>query len=122
MFVRFVVGEDREHHTELTGVITEARALRDEGRLEPYEIELLEESYSWLNENLPCPPFAQRSWGRDCACWFKESAQSSIEKMWDIIAILREHGMPVRMLRSRHPGRVLYEDDFQVVVREFSHL
>ncbi len=29
VFVRFVVGSDGEHHRELTGIVTEARFLRD---------------------------------------------------------------------------------------------
>jgi len=36
MFVRFVVGTDGENHRWLTGIITEARLLRDRGRLAPY--------------------------------------------------------------------------------------
>jgi len=36
MFVRFVVGNERERYWLLTGVITEARILRDDGRLEAY--------------------------------------------------------------------------------------
>jgi hypothetical protein len=31
MFIRFVVGGDAEHHRSLTGIITEARLLRDKG-------------------------------------------------------------------------------------------
>ena len=33
MFIRFVVGGDAEHHQSLTGIITEARLLRDKGGL-----------------------------------------------------------------------------------------
>ena len=45
MFVRFVVGADDEHHRLLTGIITEARLLRDDDKLEPYEEQQLQESY-----------------------------------------------------------------------------
>src|SRR5439155_604548 len=31
VFIRFVVGSDGEHHRELTGIVTEARFLREEG-------------------------------------------------------------------------------------------
>jgi len=39
--------------------------------------------------------------------------------MWDLVAILREHGAPVRILRSQTPGKILYEDEYQVVVLEW---
>ena len=54
--------------------------------------------------------------------WFKHDAQDAISRMWDLVALLHTHGQPVRMLRSRNPGRILYEDDFQVVVAEWKHL
>ena len=31
-FIRFVVGADDQHHRELTGIVTEVRFLRDDGR------------------------------------------------------------------------------------------
>ena len=52
VFIRFVVGSDGEHHRELTGIVTAARFLRDEGRLSPEEDARLEESYDWLDDHL----------------------------------------------------------------------
>jgi hypothetical protein len=122
VFIRFVVGHERDHHRSLTGIITEARLLRDEGALEPHEVIRLEEVYEWLNANLPCPPFETAGWSRDAVTWFKDDAGESIRKLWDITSILREHGVPVRLLRSPNPGKVLYEDRFQVVVEEWKQL
>lgn len=121
MFVRFVVGFDGEHHRELTGIVTEARWLRDAGRLSAEEAARLEESYNWLNEHLPVPPFSTRSWPRDVVAWFRDDAHDAIGRMWDL-ALLEEHGRPVRLLRSQDPGRVLYQDDFQIVVEEWKRL
>jgi hypothetical protein len=42
--------------------------------------------------------------------------------MWDLVAILRDHDVPTRMLRSANPGKVFYSDDIQVVVTEWNHL
>jgi len=39
-----------------------------------------------------------------------------------LVELLREHGLSVRLLRSRNPGKILYEDDYQVVVRDWKHL
>ncbi len=122
MFIRFVVGSDGEHHRELTGVVTEARFLRDRGLLSRDEDVRLQESYDWLNDRLPVPPYSTRSWPVDVVAWFKDDAKEAIWRMWDLVALLEDHGRPVRLLRSKNPGRLLYEDDFQVVVEEWKHL
>jgi hypothetical protein len=122
VFIRFVVGIEGEHHRELTGIVTEARFLRERGLLSQEEDSRLQESYDWLNDHLPVPPFTTHSWPRDVVAWFKDDASEAIRCMWDLVALLRDQGRPVRLLRSENPGRVLYEDDFQVVVEEWKHL
>jgi len=119
MFIRFVVGADDEDHRLLTGVITEARFLRDREELAQEEIVWLEDTYSWLNENLPCPPFATAGWSRDAVAWFKDNAGDPVKRMWRLVSLLREHGVSVRLLRSKNPGKILYEDEYQVVVEEW---
>ena len=119
MFVRFVVGTAAENVAWLTGVITEARLLRDRGELHSYESERLEEIFDWLNEHLPCPPFGEKlrsgEWTRDAVTWFRPEAKGPIGRMWDIVAILQEHGVSIRMVTSERPGKIVYEDDYQVV-------
>ena len=60
--------------------------------------------------------------GPDAVSWFKDTAEPSIKKMWEIVALLKEHGIAVRLLRSKNPGKIVYEDDFQIVVREWKRL
>ena len=38
--------------------------------------------------------------------------------VWDLAAILSERDQPVRLLRSTRPGRIVWEDEHQVVVEE----
>jgi hypothetical protein len=121
-FIRFVVGADGQHHRELTGVVTEVRFLRDDDRLAPEEVVRLDDAYAWFNEHVPVPPFATARWPRDVVTWFKDDASDAISRMWDLVVLLREHSVEVRLLRSINPGRVLYEDDYQVVVEEWNRL
>lgn len=122
MFIRFVVGGDDEHHRLLTGLVSEARLLRDRGELAVHETEQLEETYEWFNANLPCPPYSTSGWSRDAVSWFKDSAKESIQRMRELAVLLESHGLLVRMLRSENPGKVLYEDRYQVVVEEWRTL
>ncbi|MDH3591285.1 MAG: hypothetical protein OER88_05375 [Planctomycetota bacterium] len=105
----------------MTGIIAEADQLRSAGALEEYESAWLRETFAWFNERLPVPPFP-RSWPRDAVCWFKADAGDAIHRMWGLVSFLREHGMPVRLLRARCPGRILYEDRYQVVVDEWKRI
>jgi hypothetical protein len=122
MFIRFVVGGAGEHHRSLTGIITEARLLRDRGGLNKEQISWLEDAYVWFNANLPVPPFSSSKWPRDAVTWFSDDAGEPIKRMWEIASLLKEHGVPVRMLRSANPGKILYQDSYQIVVEEWKKL
>ena len=119
MFVRFVVGADAENAALLTGIITEARILHDKGLLYSYESSRLEAIFDWFNEHLPFPPFQKKFrtgvWTRDAVAWFRPEAKGPVERMWEIVAILKEHGVAVRMVTSNNPGKIVYEDKYQIV-------
>lgn len=119
MFVRFVVGVGSDNPYTLTGIITIARELRDSGKLEPFEMEWVNEIFGWFNENLPKPPFqsklASQEWTHDAVAWFRPTAGEFIARMWDLTALLREHGVQVLFVQRKHPGHIVYEDQFQVV-------
>ena len=121
MFIRFVVGHDGDDHRQLTGIFTEARLLRDDGVLSAAEAAFLEETYAWFNQHVPVPPFSSSNWPRDAVAWFKDDA-ACLGQIWHLVALLREHGRSVRLLRSRNPGKMLYEDGYQVVVLEWRQL
>lgn len=118
-FVRFVVARQDEDPYWTTGVFTVARELRDAGTLEPHQTERLNEGFAWFNAHVPCPPFKEmrgtQEWSPDAVAWFREEATEEIRRMWDIVAILKEHGIPVRFFRSSAPGRIVYSDDVQIV-------
>jgi len=67
---------------------------------------------------MPCPPWQESNWIPDAVSWFKDSAQEYISKMYDIVAMLDEHGIPVRILKTEKLASILYEDDYQVVAVE----
>lgn len=122
MFIRLVIGADHEDHRSLTGLVTEAEALRKSGALSADEEAMLNEHFGWLNRHLPVPPYSRSEWPRHAAAWFKDSAHEPIRRLRAIGHLLEEHGLSVRTLRSKNPGKIHYEDDFQVVVREWNSL
>lgn len=119
MFIRFVEGSDSENAAWLTGLFTTAGILDDEGDLYRHESEHLHAVFDWFQENLPCPPFRSNldsgAWTPSAVCWFRPEAHAVVTRMWDLVAILREHGISVRLVRSRKPGKIVYEDKYQIV-------
>lgn len=119
MFVRFVTGFDDENAFWLTGVITSARILLDDGELDRFEANHLKDTFEWFNRHLPCPPFEKKirtgEWTRDAVSWFRDDAREPLRRIWDIVAILEEHGVLVRLVTTVRPGKIVYSDEFQVV-------
>lgn len=118
-YLRFVVGGDDENGAWLTGVFRIAGQLRRSGELYQYEAQQLDSAFDWFGTHLPCPPFSvkqrKRKWTADAVCWFRSGAREPIERIWDIVAVLRERDLPVRLLTSDRPGRIVYHDRFQIV-------
>jgi hypothetical protein len=119
MFVRFVAGTEAENAYWLTGIFTIAKVLQADGRLYRYESEMLEETFKWFNRHLPCPPFGEKlrsgEWAEEAVAWFRDDAGEPLKRMWELVAILEEHGTPVRLVRSERPGKIVYSDRFQIV-------
>ncbi len=119
MYLRFVVGSDSENASWLTGVFTEARLLLDDGRLYRHEAEWLAGTFAWFNEHLPCPPFSSKirsgEWTPEAVSWFRDDAGEPLKRIWDIVALLEEHDVKVRIVRTDRPGKIVYRDRFQVV-------
>ena len=69
---------------------------------------------------LPAPDFVETEGARRTRdghglCWFRSSAIEHVQKAGELAAILNGYGFEFRMLRTRYPGHILYEDDHQIV-------
>src|SRR5208283_2300560 len=107
MYIRFVSTDD-ENGFWATGIITVAKDLKEEGKLYDYEVPLLEGIFEWLNDNMPCPPFEKNlksgDWTDDAVAWFKDTAQQFVNKFWEVMAILKEHDVPTRVIKTEKSG------------------
>jgi hypothetical protein len=119
MLLRFVAGTDTQNAFRLDGVITVACVLRDNRELYEHESQWLDTIFDWFNENLPCPPFQRKlrsgEWTRNAVCWFRDQAGEPLRRIWDIVAVLEEHGTTVRLVTTNRPGKIVYSDRYQVV-------
>jgi hypothetical protein len=77
--------------------------------------------FDWFNQYLPVPCRISRSRRpkAPAICWFKSDANDFIREARNISALLDANGIPIVMLRTRRPGYIVYEDDFQIAAVPF---
>ena len=126
MYLRFVVADIDENSERALGVFYAVRYLRDAGKLHAYEEDQHDMVRWWFNENLEKPtrftaskpPFYRKK--NKAICWFKHTASEHLARVRELAAILDNHGVPVRTLKARRVGYVVYEDEYQIVAEPFA--
>ena len=75
------------------------------------------ETRQWFVENLPEPPF----YGEDndnpdgAVTWFKtERCDEMLEHIQPLLDLLDRYEIPYDIVLTDHPGKIVYEDDWQV--------
>lgn len=111
MFMRFAVTQLDEDSRRPQGVFAAAYALLDSGRLDAEEERRLRELLNWFEEHLAAP-----EWFAACRAvfWFKAAAREKIVRAWELVCLLRLHGLHVEVYKCRRLANVLYEDGEQV--------
>jgi hypothetical protein len=112
MYLRFVTKRIDEDSHKQKGVFVAAYELLDSGDLSKEEWRRVREILNWFNRSLPHPPNDFKP-GR-AIFWFDTKAKDCIGRVWELVAILREHGHYVEVFKCRRLANVHYRDDFQV--------
>ena len=122
MYLRFVSSTIYWASGVEAGIFIAAYELRDDASLPDYEYERLAGLLSWFDRHLREPARFSRGWrgGRRAVCWFRPTASLHISKAHELAALLREHGVPVRMIKTAKVGYVVYEDEHQIVAEPFA--
>lgn len=117
MYLRFETFRQNEESSTNSGIFQAAIALRDSGKLKPYEQELLEFQYDWLRKHLKSPECLREEHNIRAICWFHPRAKKPIAKVRAIMEILKEYGTLIQMIKTKDPGIIIYEDGWQVVAK-----
>lgn len=115
VYVRFVIQDVDPDSRRKRGILVAAGELHDEGDLEPHERQLVRALCDWFNEHLRVPAVLKDYDSIRAISWFKSEAEKPIAKMWELVHVLRAHGINVEFLKADDPGNVIYEDEWQVV-------
>ncbi len=124
MSLRFVIDQRDENSSEPLGLFQALYDLLHDGRLSREERRRARGVLDWFDENLQEPKRLSRSSKRSAQAvaisWFKPSAHECIGRMQELVGILYAHDLPTKVVKTRRPGYIVYEDDLQVVAQAFS--
>lgn len=121
MFIRFVINSEKKEPLRCVGIITTAAEMFYDGKLHSDHEYWLKDAYDWLTTNLPVPPFEKKvkskEWDENCICWFKDTTRDAINKTRQLAEILKLYNFKIKSITTQNPGKILYEDDYQVVAK-----
>lgn len=86
------------------------------GVMDEEDVGLFKEIDSWFAEELPWPPQCQRQ--EKVICYFKtENSQMMMKMINPLLWLLERYQHPYYVVYTNFPGEIVYEDDYQVVVK-----
>jgi hypothetical protein len=103
------------------GVFGLANGLRSANRLTAADLHWLAVNNAYGNAaytdpGTVDPTIFDRAIHPHATCWFKSTAEHLLQYVDGYLELLTRYGVGWRRRESEHPGRVIYEDDVQVVV------
>jgi len=118
IYIRLTVAKNDDDSGRNMGLFMAMQELREKNKLYDYEENLVKELHHWFDLYLDAPPVQAREsryYSTPMAIsWFKSSATKHISKMREFGYILEAHGIYVDEIKTTRPGKILYEDDYQV--------
>ncbi|MFJ1594452.1 hypothetical protein ACIOD0_30045 [Kitasatospora albolonga] len=119
-YVRFQ-SPHRNSRGHFTGVFGLVNSLAREGKLSDEQENFRHRNNSWYDAAYTDPSTVDphvydEEINPGAAAWFKSSATHLLARVSGYLEILSAHGVDCRALGSADPGRIIYEDDVQIVV------
>ncbi|WP_149179107.1 hypothetical protein [Streptomyces sp. TRM49041] len=119
LYVRFQ-GTTRSPRGHYPGVFALANTLAREGRLSRDEYRFWRAANDWYDTNYPNPSDTDPTvYDPDvnpgAVAWFKSTAHHLISRVDGYLTVLAGHGVGCERVETGDPGRIVYEDDVQVV-------
>lgn len=98
------------------GVFSLINQIAEKGLMEEEDVDLFREVDDWFYQNLPWPPQCQRQ--EPVVCWFKTANSTQMMKMIrPILWLLERYHQAYYLVYTNDPGEIVYEDEYQVVVK-----
>ncbi|NSX53396.1 hypothetical protein [Parasulfitobacter algicola] len=109
-----------------SGFFCAAYELRNAPILDQAQHDQLEALLDWFRKNVAIPKRFNKSkskgyYRRDAKglSWFRADANEALGKAFELVALLKENGYQIELLRTGRIGYIIYEDDVQTVAEPF---
>jgi hypothetical protein len=125
MFIRFQSAVPNRRGT-FPGIFAMANGLRDAGLLSPADMDWVRRENTrceraYTDPSTVAPGCYDHEHNPGARSWFRESAGELLAIARAYTRLLERCGAPWAELRTRTPGRIVYEDSVQVVAVPFTH-
>ena len=98
------------------GIFSMLYQMAENGVMEEEDVDLFKEIDSWFAEELPWPPQCKRQ--EKVICYFKTANTDMMMKMIrPLMWLLERYDHPYYVVYTNSPGEIVYEDDYQIVVK-----
>jgi hypothetical protein len=119
-YVRFQ-GTVRNEQGASPGVFGLANRLARAGKLSTEQYQFWRANNDWYDANFPNPSDVDplvydQETHPGAVAWFKSSSLELITRVDGYLELLAAHGVECRRVDSSDPGKIIYEDEYQVVV------
>ena len=118
VYVRFVCFNLVKGQRSRLGLFQALDDARDSDLAPDWALKVVRECRLWFNDNLDAPTRfsrgSRRGGDQPTLSWFKAAATEHIAKMFELKTALEACGVHVEVLRTRDPGLILLEDQWQV--------
>ncbi len=111
-YIRFQTSIRSDETARPLGIFCAAGQLERTSKIDACARPWLEEALDWFNDNLQVPSLGESC--RRAVFWFRSDAQRLVAKVWDVVAVLREAGVTVQLQRTDVPGKIVYQDAYQI--------
>lgn len=73
--------------------------------------------HDWFQRELPNPPFYDDDKPGKPITWFKTATTAfMLDKLQALVDLLDKYGVPYDIVYTNYPGKIVYEDEWQVAV------
>ena len=114
-----IQGRDIAYRTgKPVGIFTAVHRLQRDGKLDEEEKSVYYDiDQVWFQEELPNPPFYDDDEPGKPITWFKTATTSHmLKKLQPLMDMMDKYDMPYDVVYTNFPGRIVYEDEYQVAV------
>lgn len=112
-----IQGKERAPKTNYAkGIFSMCWSLIQQDIMDEEDADLFKEIDNWFSEILPYPPVCNSE--EKVICYFKtENTDAMMKLITPAMWLLEKYNHPYYVVYTNFPGEIVYEDEFQVVVK-----